>query len=468
MSKTAKPITEAYDGPVRAILQKYHLLDEAGNVKTVEVRANPEDQESTETETGPMLDEDVINRFLALDTSRNKRVFDWIMYAAGGGADAQEMSKTALGMAHNWVINNRTGDLDKDAIENAYNENPEAFEEFARAKGLQSFDEVRRKRIPFGLNRDEVPIDPMSREEAEQEWLQNDAARYTEAYNFADQDLAADPTYPVFGYYMHWPGRKNVYENVVNAVTAWQGIVNNKKLLQQYNKMMQGNPFQTSLWKQDGSPLFESAEALLAAVKQFKRVFAEKRAQANVQYIGKAKPPGEGFAKGPDEVLYEDDLMKVVIPATAAASLKSGHMDWCISNRTRWDDYFKNSNTRDFMWGSPSYTGAGPFVFWLFKPQFQDRYLQKVAGHFKLNCHAGGVVDIDKIDFWDVENRAAKPFSNIVQRLEQEVPGSSRNFKASLEAVQEWFKQFKSSDVELHPSLESLARKLVDMMLNEA
>lgn len=471
MSAATKTIKEAFEGPVAAVLRKYHLLDEAtGDLRVVEVRANPDDENSENIST-PIISPDVLQRFLALDPSRSKRVFDWIMYAAGGGKDAQDASRTALEMAHNWVINNRTGDIDPQGIDKAYSLNPEAFEAFARSKGLASFQELRRKRIPFGLNREEEPIDPMSREEAEQDWKANSEPSYMEAYNFADQDLAADPTYPVFGYYVEWPGRKGIYETVEKAVKGFNAILADKKKLSQYNKIKPTAPFQTTLWDQKGQPLFTSAEGLLAAVSQFSRVFAEHRARSNKLYYGRAKEPETGFAKSADAVLYEDDVLIASAPATAGAARhdpknpKSGRLNWCISNHSRWDSYFSGGGDQ-FMWST--YAQHGPFVFVKFKPQLEDERLQQVALHLKYAKNPSGKLNPDEIEVWDGENRSAYRYSDILQRLQAESnPGLLRSFGMAVNAAKEWFSKLKPCDIELNPSLESkaLARKLVDMML---
>jgi len=313
-------------------------------------------------------------------------------------------------------------------------------------------------------SRDEQDSKPMTRQEAEADWQANDYARYHREYFFADQDLASDPQYPVFGYYREWPGRDNVYQKVVDGVTKWLAIINDKKLLSSYNKLNPQEPFQISLWDQ-GKPRYQTAEDLLNVVSQFKASFARRKAEKNIQFIGKS--PEGTYSKGPNEVLYKDELMTVYIPATAAASMKTGFPNWCVSNKSRWEDYFKTRSKDSLLWGS--YSMRGPFVFWHFA-NVSDQQLRRLAGHIQLSCsRKGGSGFVQGIQFWDGHNQSSISHSEILSRLANQPNGAAlvKSFNTSVKEAEAWFKQFnQDKDIEMYPALEDLARKLVASLID--
>jgi len=195
-------------------------------------------------------------------------------------------------------------------------------------------------------------------------------------------------------------------------------------------------------------------------VSQFKRKIAQRRAEKDVQFMG------HGGARGSDEVLYEDDYMKVVAPATVAASMKTGFPNWCISNMTRFQSYFSSGSTADLLWGSNC--ERGPFVFWLFKVNFQDRNLKKLAGHILLNRVGAHELEVGQIQFWDGENRQAFDYPTIVARLTSEMPEIQGPFARSIEAVKNWFGQWDPEQLEKYPPLESIrqaAKRLAAQLL---
>jgi hypothetical protein len=63
MSKSATKITEAFDGPVLAILRKYHLVDETGtDIRTVEVKDDPDNQpDNGEADERPVISTPMID-----------------------------------------------------------------------------------------------------------------------------------------------------------------------------------------------------------------------------------------------------------------------------------------------------------------------------------------------------------------------------------------------------------------------
>ena len=421
MTATAKNIVgtvlgEAYTGPVATILKKYHLLDDNGELRNVTIGAEADKP----GEEGPIIDPEVLERFLAVDRSKNKRVFDWMIYAAAGGTPHIRESERAIDLAKNWVIDNRMK----------------------------------------GKDRNEKPIKPMTRKEAEEDWEKNELPIYYVSYFFADQDLAGDIQYPCFGWFRHWPGRNNIYPKVLDTVTKWLALANDKKFIQLWNRSNPKEPFQPTLWDGD-KPIYESVEALADFVGSVKANLARRKAEQNVVTVG--KNPEGGYRTGADEVLYDDENVKVIVPLTAAASLKKGFNDWCVSNRSRWDDYFKSRSQNALMWGS--YTQRGPFAFMhLKKPTPHDKYLQSVALHVQLNNRIGAE---DRIDFWDRQNNRVIRQQEIARRMEQAVPGSSDSLRKAVREVEDWLKDFKAEQLERYPALEALARALVNAILED-
>lgn len=421
MTENAKELVrsvlgEAYEGPVKAILKKYHLLDENGELRNVTIGATADKPGVA----GPIIDPAVLDRFLEVDRSKSKRVFDWMLYAAAGGEPHIRESERAIDLAKNWVIDNRMK----------------------------------------GKGRDEQPIKPMSRQEAEADWQANDYPRYYTSYFFADEDLAGDMQYPCFGWFRHWPGRNNIYPKVVDAVTKWLALANDKKFLQQWNKLNPKDPFQTTLWDGD-KPRYQSADALADFVGTIKAGLARRKAEQNIVTVG--KNPEGGYRTGADEVLYEDDTIKLIIPLTAAASLKKGFNDWCVSNKSRWEDYFRSRSQGALMWAS--YTQRGPFAFMhLKKPTPNDAYLQSVAFHVQIMAQPNAQ---DRIEFWDRQNNRVIRKAEIIQRMERAIPGSSQSVNNAIAELEEWLKEFKTDQLERFPSLEAKARALVNALLED-
>lgn len=425
------PLAEASDAAVIAILKKYHILNPDGTPRLTTINDEPK--------PGPILDQSVIDMFVELDPTKNKRLFEWMLYAAGGGEAAQRQSQRVLDLSKEWVIGNRM-------------------------KG-------------FGKNHDEDKgehdvIKPMTQEEAEADWKANSEAEYTRDCFFADEDFAKDPAYPVFGYFRHWPGRKvtgseGVYAQVVEAVTAFLAICADKKRLSEYNRLNPAAPFQLSVWNDDGSPRYKDVESLATVCREFKASFARRRAEKNVQFIGRehddqgvAKP---GFTRGANVKLFTDANLDVYIPATAAASMKTGAPNWCTANKSRWDEYFRTRQKTSLNWGQ--YTDQrGPFIYWQVKAQVHDPHLKRIAGHItgKATQIPGG------IEFWDVQNSAHISWDILRRRLNAESPDLLHSFETSLTLVQEWFKTYKKGqDIESYPALESKKRaeQLVKDML---
>ncbi len=538
MSK-AKQIVEALTGPELTVLQKYKIADENGEIRKTELR-DPKDPDAfRRLPPSPIIKPEVIQRLLSLDKTPDKHILDWIFYVAGGGARAFQASQKSVDVARDWMMRNLMGQPAEGTVDDALRRNPEAFDEFAKQAGYATFEEFRRRGGHFGIGPDDLPIKPMTEEEAEAEWAQDEPV-FKEVYFYGDDDVAKDTSKP-FAYYQDWPGRDNVYQqieqaltqynelvanpgalklynkwnkakgqpagfnvvftepdgtvnfqqpselvgqveeiwNVVNAVKQFSEILKDTKKISQYNKLMQGQPFQTDLKN------YDTPEELVNQVKNFTRNFAKLKAQANVQFHGKAKAPATGYTKGPNEVIYEDEFMTVVIPATAGASLKKGWVNWCIASKTFWDNYWRSGDPEDLYWSRPGYaysSAHGVFAFWTFKVPMQTTHpdalghpvktYEQLAGWFGLGCREPGRVTISNIHWTDKLNAGEASKQCDIRKVQRELadadPRALESFHKSIEEVKAWILQHTpGKDIEMNPALESLARKLVAMMLGE-
>lgn len=436
--------TESYPPQVAAVLKKYHILNADGSPRMVALEKNQHketanakkvrqssQQAAPSPKLTPILDPDVITKFASLDTTKNKRLLDWMLFAAGGGENARRASEKVFEQSHQWVVDNRMKGFGRD-------HDPD--------EGVEDV------------------IKPMSKEEAEADWDQNSREEFYVDCFYADEDFAADPTYPVFGYFQTWPGRDGVYQKVESGVNQFLAIVGNKKLLADYNKFNAKTPFQTNLWNEDGSPRFKDIDALITACGEFKASFARRRGEQNVQFIGRdPENPKGGFVRGSDTKLYSDDYVDVFVPATAAASMKTGAPNWCVANKSRWEEYFRTRSKSSLNWGG--YTERGPFVYWHVKVPVKDKHLQKIAGHMKASSPDRVP---EAVEFWDIQNNQAIAWHSLRARLQAESPELVQSFEESLKPVQDWMKSYKhGKDVEHYPALESKkkAEELVNSML---
>jgi hypothetical protein len=412
---------EAYLGPVAGVLRKYHLTDQAGNLRITTAGADPE--KGKKGEIGPIVDPEVIEKFLALDPS-GKGTFEWMIFASGGGEPHIRESERAMELGKSWVIENRM----KGEVHN----------------GDGSVTKIK----------------PMTREEAEQSWQTEVYPEFHIEYFYASQDLAADLQYPVFGWFQHWPGRNSVYQKIVDAVTKWKALAKDKSFVRQWNKSNPKEPFRLNLMEA-GKPVFKDVDALAEYVGTVRAVLARRKAEQNVVTVG--KNPEGGYRTGADEVLYEDDILKVIVPLTAAASLKKGFNDWCVANRSRWETYFKTRRKEDLMWGT--YTQRGPFAFLHLKvPTYNDPHLQSIAAHVQLSQ---GVNSPNRIDWWDRQNQAAIRYPDMARRMERAAPNAGkRSLDNAVREIEAWLKEFKAEQLERFPATEMLAIQLVASLID--
>lgn len=132
---------------------------------------------------GPLLNPDVVQKFVNVDASKDKQLLAWMLFQAAGGHSGKRGSDAQLEKA-------------KD----------DHFDEWQKGYYMDGSE-----KIPIG--------DPKTPEECEAIWSTM-VTEYRKALNPADEDLLN--RFPdAFGYKRDWPGRDGVYEKVVTAATKF-------------------------------------------------------------------------------------------------------------------------------------------------------------------------------------------------------------------------------------------------------
>lgn len=243
---------------------------------------------------GPVLDDQVFNKFAELDNTRNKRYLDWMLFQAGGGQTAFDHSRDLWGdnteektpeeffkqfneekpdhtVYHDELSNIVQKLKDKgldlspliklslsEQVEKATSlpALPSRFKALVKLLKQNGTVPGREERVAVEIiankfkgwvknqlntkTRDRVHatsvysrlIRGQSREEADLKWKEMEPRRRRE-YIFGDQDSLK---WDAFGYNRHWPGRDNVYEHVYNAMR--QFLINLDKV-QRYNERIE-------------------------------------------------------------------------------------------------------------------------------------------------------------------------------------------------------------------------------------
>jgi len=422
-----------------AILKRFGLLaaDGSWRISNVDFEGLGE---------GPILDPAVIEKFATLDQTANLRVLAWMLLWAGGGPEKLEGSETQLKAAHDYWVQERVA----------------------------------------GRGEQEQPIPPMSQEQAEAAWKEVEPGMKLSLY-CADADTLEMYNHTVFGYQRLWPGQARIYEEVFDAVRSFLN----------YTRVKHGGKSQVSLINQarqqralapetagqntyvpvetDPSK-YPSLAALQQANTEFRFYFHKKKELKNITYIGKGP---QGYVRGGDVKLYEDENVVVYVPATAAAMMKVGFENWCVANKTEFEDAFKLHKPKPPRW--TEYQGYGPLCVIILKkdvvepdrPEGHEHYrsIAKIAVHLR-DCDISALEEPYKgVQFFDRENRNfPKPvdWPELLGRL-QKIPDSGPLIQSVRAAMQEfvtWAKQMQPGDIKASV-YERLAAVLVWNMLHE-
>jgi hypothetical protein len=365
---------------VQAVLKKYRII---GPVKqpdgTVIEGWSQADLASTEGSTngrplgmGPLLDPNVIARFLAADKTPNHAWLDWMMFHSGGGKEGQKRSEHLLQKSHALFIEERV---------KGYTE---------RVGGR------------------EVVYPPKPRAEVEKLWKQLEP-KFRNDLAVGDQDLAAPPR-SIFGYYRHWPGKGRIYERVATAVNTFQKLEAKAKSMNKVLAQQGDEEHMVSFNPKD----YASVDALEAAIKAINQFHASKHARSDIKVA----------------TVYDDDFLTVLVPLTYAAAVRYGLDSWAWSNRKGFEDALRGGGA---AWNNPWKNTTGNqqsvFVYILFKTpmppwvaysneQFRRHELDSVTLVIPANQLTN--FNEDTIKLYDSENRANLTLGKIKQQIRDE------------------------------------------------
>ena len=499
---------------------------------------------------GPILDEQVFNKFAELDRTRPKRYLDWMLYQAGGGEAAFSRSRELWGdetpdkspeeffdrfnrekqqqptdhIIYSDELNNiaqrlKEKDVDLSALLEVHEQVEQATtpeDPTARFKALVkllkqhgvapgkeeriSVEIVANKFKAWIKNqlatkaRDRVHatsvysrlIRGQSRQQAEEKWKEMEPRRRRE-YLYGDEDALKRET---FSYKRHWPGNKNVYEQVYNAMR--QFLLNADKV-GQYNQRVEAYnvrvaernktlppeqqltprepvPFNTDIGKvlvDKNSNLtykgpYPTVYALVKANEEVNELPMHQRVSQDVQYAG---PKG---TKSRGATIYSDENLDVKVPLTVAAAVEAGHPKWPISdpeqisNVTAQGKYATSTWTKHATGDYSDRTGyfewsgiQGIPVFFHIKsegthPQLRRLYMLVFLSDLTdLQAPYGATI-------WRLsESSKDMTFSEVMKLLKEQLQGGNqqyyyglvRSFTKAMNAIKNWGKEFDPHDI---------------------
>jgi len=279
-----KAKTRKSSGTALAKLKKKYRLDEA-------VAINAVGSDNRPLGRGPLLDPEVFNKFAELDDTPDKRYLDWMLYQAGGGAEAFEKAKKQWGddtpektpedffrkfqvEAPNTRLT--TQEISAYAQTSGLHElpslagalfqataSPQISERFNNTINVLRTNSVapgKEEKVAMALvsgkikkwikNQLETKVRDrvhalfvfsklmrgVDRDAAEQEWKSVEKDRRRE-YLFGDED---SKHYVLFGFWRHWPGGKESrYESVYSAMR--QFLINKARVERRNSQLDQWN-----------------------------------------------------------------------------------------------------------------------------------------------------------------------------------------------------------------------------------
>lgn len=425
---------------LRAVLDNHGLLNTDGSWRITDVAFQHQGP-------GPLIDPAVIEKFAALDHTRNMKVLDWMLMAAGGGAPALEQSKQQIAAAREIYIGER----------------------------MQ------------GRGDDGDPIEPMSQEQAEIAW-QAVAPLYQKALLPADQDMLEHFDYKVFGYGRYWPGPHNIYADVYDNTKLFlenmigrsggQSKVSLINLARQRRAGAGGQhvPIITDLTQ------YQSVEDLKKVNDEFFYYFKRAQAKKDVQFIGSPKTSGPEvtYPRGKDIHFYDDPNITAWIPATAAAMMQVGFDNWCVANATEFERGFHHDAEHRQPPRWMEYSRTAPFMVIHFKgdvsepetpPGHEHHQSLKRLAVWLRHCDLANLAEpYEGAQFFDRINRwTPRPvdWPELVGRLERipNGPAVLASVKAAMDAFSAWARQMKEGDIKVSV-YEMLAMRLVYSLLN--
>lgn len=292
---------------------------------------------------GKVMADETFQRFVDADPSGTGKYLDWMLFMAGGGQEAMEKSLRL------WEGD---GPQDPKALRN------QCHHDFVAEQTAGYTDDHH------------VPHPSVSAEEAEKNWRDCEESLRFE-FLMGDQDIANENGY---GFFRSWPGKNKLYERVINAVQFWHNA--QQKLALQNQEMKRAERLRNgpiSLWTNEDHKFMSdwAGGGTWIDLDIYSGWKPREYSQAKARYksIDALLAPLKDIRKSQilkDErfdLVYEDQVMRVICPLTVGASLKYGCIKWCVSNRTDYDLSFEQQGQQHWK----TYAEKGPLLFMLFK-----------------------------------------------------------------------------------------------------
>jgi hypothetical protein len=354
----------AYDEKVVRVLREFRLVDAEDNLRNVKI---------ADGGMGPLLSPDVIDRFVAADTTSDKHWLRWIFFQAAGGAKAREASGRGLEQMKQRFVDERVNGF----------QNPQTSEMYA----------------------------PVPRAKAEARWTKVEAG-FKQLLIAADQDSVVK--LGVFGYFRNWPGGTHrIYETVVAAV---------EKFLRLYKKILQVNKEFVREGKEE-LPItpegLDTVEKMVDVTKKVERYIASRTARQDIRL---AKWRNEDW-------IYNDDYVTCVAPLTYAAAVKYGWDSWPWANREKFDQTLSNEHSYGADAWKSNTTRGKVYVYVRFN-QPVPRWVARRGGKFEvmqltnlaLELEAGTMKpwNLDNIIVYDEEGRNTMRIEDVKEMIKTE------------------------------------------------
>jgi hypothetical protein len=323
---------------------------------------------------GPIIDPEVINRFLKVDTTPNKDWFDWMLLQAGGGDTDLKRSAKLIEKIKIRFLDERV----------------------------------------HGYRTPEREYAPVSEEKALAMW-KNEERNFKESLMIGDQDLVN--SHKIFGYWRHWPGKDRIYEKVALAVGNFLKL--SRKIAQMNNFMRKhGNSEGTVSTRPKD---YESVADLESATRRVERFYASRAARNDIRVA-----PGVNGEK----TVYSDDYVTVIVPLTYAAAVRYGWPSWAWSDPQKFENGLEgNVHSFNDPWRRATGQEQNLFVFIQFNvpmPAWVTMSDTKFSRHTLHNLamvvpHADlKNFNPDTIPLYDEENNKNTSLGIIKQRIRDE------------------------------------------------
>lgn len=351
---------------------------------------------------GKLMSDDCLQRFIQADPSGDNKYLDWMLFMAGGGHDAMEKSL---------LLWNGESPDDPNSLRNL------CYKDFITEQTQGHTDEKG------------VRHAPVSKEEAEAAWVKAEP-RHLFEFIMGDQDIAAEDGY---GFFREWPGKDGLYERIANVVQLWHQAL--PKLKAQNDAFQRAARIRSKphidwtdqdrafMTKFSDNPVKELVELDLYAKwkpKDYSQAGATyKTIQAVLRQLSDIRRL-QILRDDRHDVIYEDNVVKVMCPLTVGSSLKHGSSKWCVSNRTEFDRSIDGNNYgTGHNW--KHYTQRGPLVFLLFKVPM-PLWCSKMAIHVEAGQLAQLERMISRIAWFDVQNPQGQTYKlgDMCQRIQNE------------------------------------------------